>query len=413
MAEGAEGVLYVAEQKSTGRARLLRVLPVEGREGFARDALIGARIASEHVAEVVAAGVDAEAGFAWLALEHLDGEDLAVRLARRGPFERREALDVLRQICHALGAAHARSIVHGKLEPASVFIAKSARADVTFTVKVLDFGGTAPGSPRYRAPEQLRGEEVSAATDVWALGLVAFEMLAGKSYWLSEGDALEQEIKGGIGAMPSERSSVPEGFEAWLRKCCALDPRERFADASRAFAALAPLLDGPPKTDAARRRQLIVTGLGLAAVAVGSAIGVAYALVQSIAVETSVSYGDVGSSASAPSSSPPEASVRQPRFDPFPFQVPSAQTLEPLPVNRGTYLGPPDAGTTAYLTLMCIPGCDSVTVDGKNLGPSPIVRAELPPGVHGVVLRSAHKKTVTLAVTLAPGQRAARRILME
>src|SRR4051812_7541900 len=112
LAAGGMGAVYIAEQISTGRQRALKLMhpglvgSPDLRDKFALEARVGARIKSEHVVEVVGAGVDAESGVPWLAMEMLDGEDLAHAVKRRGAFTPAETAAILAQVCHALGAAH-------------------------------------------------------------------------------------------------------------------------------------------------------------------------------------------------------------------------------------------------------------------------------------------------------------------
>ncbi|MBE7481600.1 MAG: serine/threonine protein kinase [Polyangiaceae bacterium] len=259
---GGMGAIYLARQLSTGRKRALKLMQVDLaddpklRGRFAQEASVGSRIKSEHVVEVVAAGLDEKTGFPWLAMEYLEGEDLWAHLGKRGPLGSSEVLDVLRQVCHALGAAHGVGIVHRDLKPANIFLSRSNRADVAFTVKVLDFGlakavadtttMTEPiGTLLYMAPEQLRGHGICPATDVWALGLIAFELLTAKEYWLTaQGPAglgaIADEIKQGIIIPASERARelgapdfLPPGFDQWRVgvSICQNPPSPRYAAA--------------------------------------------------------------------------------------------------------------------------------------------------------------------------------------
>src|SRR5207247_2317711 len=110
-------------------------------------------------------------------------------------------------LCHAVGAAHAVGVVHRDLKPENVFLAASRQADVPFVVKVLDFGiakvvaeGTkhdtlAIGTPLWMAPEQTTpSAEIDPRTDVWALGLIAFKLLTGKSYWRAAHDEASSAV---------------------------------------------------------------------------------------------------------------------------------------------------------------------------------------------------------------------------
>ncbi|MBS2025159.1 MAG: protein kinase, partial [Deltaproteobacteria bacterium] len=275
LAAGGMGSVYLVEQLSTGRQRALKVMhpqlarDAESRGRFQQEARVGARIRSEHVVEVVSAGIDDDTGIPWLAMELLDGEELAQRMKRQGRLAPDEVLEVFRQLCHGLGEAHRAGLVHRDLKPENIFIATSRRQDVPFTVKILDFGvaklvqevqgggdGTRPvGTPRWMAPEQSdTTAHILPATDVWALGLIAFHLLTGRSYWraIERGanfTALMRELVFEPIESASERATelqlapaLPAGFDAWFARCVVREQEKRYPDATAALAGLEPLL---------------------------------------------------------------------------------------------------------------------------------------------------------------------------
>jgi protein-disulfide isomerase len=272
LSRGGMGAVYVAMQRSTGRRRALKLMhPVlasdeKARERFVREARVGALISSDHVVEVIAAGVDGPTRTPWLAMELLEGEDLATR-AQLAPVHAAELGVILKQVCHALAAAHAAGIVHRDLKPENVFLCRSKSVSGDLSVKVLDFGiakmvaesGGAStgfiGTPAYMAPEQSDGSAVTPAADVWALGLMTFALLTGRSYWRTantEGaspmklltevatDRLEPASARAQSQGGADR--LPAGFDAWFAKAVARDPKDRYSNAAEAWAALAPLL---------------------------------------------------------------------------------------------------------------------------------------------------------------------------
>ncbi|MCC6521392.1 MAG: SUMF1/EgtB/PvdO family nonheme iron enzyme, partial [Polyangiaceae bacterium] len=285
--QGGMGAVYVAEQLSTGARRALKVVLPElvadegARKRFEREARVGARIESEHVVEVLAAGVDGTTGMPYLVMELLEGEDLEAYLERRGALSAAETLALLAQVCHAVGAAHRAGIVHRDLKLENVFRAIPRGKGDEFRVKVLDFGSaklltevqtTASrtrkplGTPLYMAPEQANPKLVGAVgpqADVWALGLMAFRLLTGRHFWMT---AYHPEASIGMlvaeacyEALPlaSERAAalgaahlLPPGFDAWMARALARDPSARFADASETIAALEPVLRGHAAFDA-------------------------------------------------------------------------------------------------------------------------------------------------------------------
>jgi formylglycine-generating enzyme required for sulfatase activity/tRNA A-37 threonylcarbamoyl transferase component Bud32 len=269
---GGMGTVYLADQLSTGKPRALKVMspglaadPVI-RERFILEARASSKIDSEHVVEVVTAGVDEQTDAPFLVMELLRGEDLGDALHRLGPLPLGDAVEILAQMGHALEQAHAQGIVHRDLKPENVFVAASRRKDGGFTIKLLDFGvaklmeagntGTQPlGTPLFMAPEQTeRAARIGPATDVWALGLLAFRILTGKDFWLAGNDslpALMREVCVGEIPFASARARalgvpagvLPAGFDAWFARCVDRDVAARFPEAGeavRAFADLAP-----------------------------------------------------------------------------------------------------------------------------------------------------------------------------
>lgn len=270
--EGGMGSVYVALQLSTGAERALKLMHPKLAEDpkirarFMQEAQIGSKIDSDHVVEVVAAGIDDDLGAPYLVMELLRGEELGDILGRLGRLPLCDVAEVLAQVGHALSRAHARGIVHRDLKPENLFVATGRRREAPFTVKILDFGiakliedgsaqATQPlGTPLFMAPEQAdRSGKVSPATDVWALGLIAFYMLTGRDFWLGAHgslSALLREITLEPIPWASERAAelsvadaLPPGFDDWFARAVARDPGARFpnaGDAVRAFSELVP-----------------------------------------------------------------------------------------------------------------------------------------------------------------------------
>jgi len=275
LSEGGMGAVFVVEHVTTRKPRALKIMHSELlgdpqlRERFVQEAQIGSRVDSEHVVEVVDAGFDEQLRVPWIAMELLEGESLHDRL-ERGPLPPAEMFEVFQQLCHALAAAHRVGIVHRDLKPENIFIARARRVGAPFTVKVLDFGiakvvaeakrtrmaTAAIGTPLWMAPEQTElGNQIQPATDVWALGLIAFRMLTGRYYWVEayrnahNVTAILTEMLVTPLVAASQRATelgaghlVPPGFDAWFAYAVDRDPARRYPDAAQAFAALAPLL---------------------------------------------------------------------------------------------------------------------------------------------------------------------------
>lgn len=260
LSQGGMGAVYVALQQSTQKRRALKLMHPRlvtndrARERFLQEARVGALIESDHVVEVVGAGISAE-GVPWLAMELLAGETLGEWVKRDRNLGLATTSEVFSQLGHALAAAHRQGIVHRDLKPDNIFVAESRQPGLPFVVKVLDFGvakildddrrtrpTNAVGSPLWMAPEQTRASVITPAADVWALGVIAFYLLAGKPFWRST--QLEQLLHEVLFA-PVPRASirarelqcdhlVPAAFDPFFAKTIERDPAARFPDGQAA-----------------------------------------------------------------------------------------------------------------------------------------------------------------------------------
>ncbi|MFO0629466.1 MAG: serine/threonine-protein kinase [Polyangiales bacterium] len=277
LATGGMGAVYVVRQRSTGRIRALKTMLPSAfeddtlRARFVREATVSSRIESDHVVEVIAAGVDQATALPWISMELLAGADLGATLKQRGQLPHGEAAEVFRQLGHALAAAHRAGVVHRDLKPENIFLAEPRTAGVPFTVKVLDFGiakvlqesltsGTsteAIGSPLWMSPEQTdTGTRIGPPADVFSLGLLAFRTLTGKVFWRAAHTAgatyaavLRELLVEPIPAASARAAALgvpsllPAGFDAWFARCVNRDAAARFADAGQATPALLAVLD--------------------------------------------------------------------------------------------------------------------------------------------------------------------------
>jgi serine/threonine-protein kinase len=272
---GGMGAVYEAADATTGARRALKVMlpgAIEDpglRARFALEARITGDVESDHIVRVFDAGIDEATETPFLVMELLQGEDLGQKLKQGGPLPPEEALAYLGQAAMALDKTHAASIVHRDLKPDNLFVTK--RDDGSSCVKILDFGiakvvarqaetqGTQPlGTPLFMAPEQIRGKaDVGAAVDLYALGHIAYALLAGEPYWAEERRSSEslfplfQAIVAGPAEPPVARVKrlrgveLPSGFDAWFTRATAVEPEARFASATDAVAALEKALATP------------------------------------------------------------------------------------------------------------------------------------------------------------------------
>jgi phosphate transport system substrate-binding protein len=273
IAEGGMGTVYEVEQVATGARRALKVMHERFagdpalRARFVREARLVAGFASDHVAQVVDSGDDEPTGSLYIVMELLDGATLSSELKRRGAFAWPDVLEIVRQVTHALDAAHTRGVVHRDLKPANVFLSRSRHAGATLTVKVLDFGiakamtreGDATrailGTPAWMAPEQTTTDApIGPQADVWALGLLVFILVAGQHFFPSGATknaataAVLREVvlepivpASARAAQLGVADRFPAGFDAWFERCVHRNPNRRFDDAHAAYEALASL----------------------------------------------------------------------------------------------------------------------------------------------------------------------------
>ena len=267
------GTVYEVEHVHTGQRFALKVLtaqPGASVERFKREARAASRIVSDHIVRVTDADVAPELqGAPFLVMELLDGADLA-RVTGSDPMPPADVVEWLRQVARALGKAHDAGIVHRDLKPENLFLTK--REDGTALVKILDFGiakmsteGAALtasdaflGTPGYMAPEQTdsRGPPVTSRADLYSLGLIAFKLLTGRTYWVtgSLAQLLAQLLAEPMPPASERGALLGPAFDTWFARACDRNPDNRFASAHQQVEALASSLglpsDSPPWTSA-------------------------------------------------------------------------------------------------------------------------------------------------------------------
>jgi serine/threonine-protein kinase len=248
---------------------------------FAREARAAVKIKSQHVARVIDVGT-LETGAPYMVMEHLQGSDLSTWLTQKGALAVEQAVEFILQAGEAVAEAHGLGIVHRDLKPANLFVVRGA--DGLYSVKVLDFGISkvaradgAPdmamtkttavmGSPLYMSPEQMTSSRnVDARTDIWALGIVLYELLSGSLPFTGE---TLPEVCVKIATYPpaplrSLRPEVPAGVEAAIARCLEKDPKRRYANVAELAAALVEF--GPKRAKASAERILrVIQNAGLA-----------------------------------------------------------------------------------------------------------------------------------------------------
>lgn len=249
---GGYGAVFDAYDERLGKRVAVKVLsPVVSRDPeivrrFKREAIAASRVRHECIVDVTDFDIDA-AGISFIVMEYLDGSDLSDVLAENGPLAPDRALTIATQCASALTAAHASGILHRDLKPANIFLVKTAsRSDF---VKIIDFGiakvsnadgqysnvtsaSKVVGTPFYMAPEQAQGHVLDQRVDVYALGIMLFEMLVDERPFIGA-SALEILTNAMIGPRVAPSSLRPElaaiaGLDQLVLRAIAANKDQRF-----------------------------------------------------------------------------------------------------------------------------------------------------------------------------------------
>jgi Tol biopolymer transport system component len=304
LGSGGMGEVYRARDPRLNRHVAIKILAPH----LAADATALARFEREaqalaalsHPGIVAVYDVGRQDGSTYVVMELLQGETLRARLAG-GPLGFRKAIGCAIQMAHALSAAHERGIVHRDLKPENVFVASDGR------ISILDFGiarlteeaassveetgspgashttarGRIVGSIRYMSPEQVRAQPVDARSDIFALGCVIYEMIAGRRAF--DGDTAADVIAALLDAEPppvDAARGIPPALDRIVRICLEKRPAERFQSARDVAFALDAVASGSPTIEAAmpagpirRAAWWVVAAVALVASAAGLAAG--------------------------------------------------------------------------------------------------------------------------------------------
>ncbi len=262
LGRGGMGTVYAASDLALEREVAVKVLRDDlAGDGdavarFEREARTAAGLSHPNVVTIHDFGVTA-GGRAFLVMERLRGRTLREEMEQRGALPPGRVMELLRGVCAAVDAAHRRSLVHRDLKPENVFLVLGEDVEIP---KVLDFGiakvvraaagttqtatGVLLGTPEYMAPEQLRGEDVNASWDIWALGVLAYEMLTGAHPFSSMvvGRTEPGAASGPTVAARGACAGVDESWAAFFEGALAVEPSARPSSAGAFSARLERIL---------------------------------------------------------------------------------------------------------------------------------------------------------------------------
>ena len=245
LGRGGMGEVYRADDLRLGQPVALKFLPPSLKQDsqqlsqFHNEARTARQVSHPNVCRVYDIG-EAD-GLLFLTMEYVDGEDLSSLLRRIGRLPEDKAIEIARQICAGLAAAHERGVVHRDLKPANIML------DGNGKVRIMDFSlaATGPvsgiaGTPAYMAPEQLVGGSVTARSDIYALGLVLYELFTGKRVFEAKSiaDLVLEHSSGSITSPAAVVKSLDGAIERAILRCLDPDPARRPASALAVAAAL-------------------------------------------------------------------------------------------------------------------------------------------------------------------------------
>jgi serine/threonine protein kinase len=246
--------VYRAQDVENGSAVAVKILlPRLSRDPAAverlrREATIATRLSHPNVCPILRMG-EADR-MIYLVMPYLEGEPLSEHETRRGPFPPAEAIPLLVQMCQGLQHAHDLQIIHRDLKPENVMLVPDGAADTgepRYQAVVMDFGlakerragpevakltatGIVLGTPEFMSPEQIRGKPLDGRSDVYALGILAFELFTGQLPFAGKSaqETMIARLRGSPTKLRDVRAELPAKLEAVILRCLAIDPAERF-----------------------------------------------------------------------------------------------------------------------------------------------------------------------------------------
>jgi eukaryotic-like serine/threonine-protein kinase len=288
LARGGMAAVWEAEDKVLTRRVAIKVLHphLAGddafRTRFRREAVSAAKLAHPHIVTTYDTGRDGD--FAYIVMELVEGTTVARVLKSQGPLPVAQAVEVAVQVADALACAHAHGVVHRDVKPANILLREDGH------VKVADFGiakagagndltrtGVVMGTAKYLSPEQVSGNPADAGSDIYALGIVLYEMLAGAPPFVGDTElsTAVARLTATPGSLRDRRPDIPRSLEAVVLRSLARDPAARFQSAEEMRASL--LAVDPENDDAtppsgmklaaaapARQRSLVVAAAAAA-----------------------------------------------------------------------------------------------------------------------------------------------------
>ena len=283
LGEGGMGAVYLVEHTTINKKFALKILHEELsskddlQERFLREARATAKVGHSNIVDITDFGTT-PGGAAFFTMEHLKGQELAVVMRREAPFPWARAKPILVQICRALAAAHAQDVIHRDVKPGNIFLVQ--RDGTEEFVKVLDFGlscmqdedsgqrltktGMIFGSPSYMAPEQVDPKSVDHRADIYALGIVMYEMVTGMLPF--EGDTPAAVLSLQLMDKPTPLAeaamdiTLPPGVEEIIMRAMARAPDDRYQSITEMEQAIQQIPNSLPRSSHKIRNVMGIAG---------------------------------------------------------------------------------------------------------------------------------------------------------
>ena len=292
LGSGSMGVVYKAEDTRLDRTVALKFLSpdltgdIQAKERFLREARAAAALDHEFICNIHDVA-ETEDGRFFIVMAFYEGQVLKDKISRK-PLTPAAAVHLALQCARGLATAHAEGIVHRDIKPANLFVTTAGK------IKILDFGlaklvgsakltrtGTTLGTASYLSPEMARGEEVDERSDIWSLGAVLFEMLAGHGPFKGDFEqaVIYQIVNGEPEPLPENTGIDPE-LAAVVKRCLARNPEDRYQTAGDLAADLERLIEVPAYStslsdndrEEKKTRRHLLRNLSLSSAAVGAII---------------------------------------------------------------------------------------------------------------------------------------------
>ncbi len=263
LGEGGMSYVYLGQEMASGDTVAIKVISPKisadptSVERLRREAAFAMRLEHPNICRIFRYGLTEE-GLIYLVMPYLAGELLSEREVREGPLSVEEGIPILVQLCQGLHHAHQLQLVHRDLKPENVMLVADESAPNAMRAVVMDFGlakerqagpeimkltstGIVLGTPEFMSPEQIRGRPLDGRSDIYALGILAFEMFTGQLPFQGAGpqEMMIARLRGKPVPLRQVKPDLPAHLEAVLARAMAVEPGERYSSMPQFAAALA------------------------------------------------------------------------------------------------------------------------------------------------------------------------------